>query len=149
MVVNDERNLGLKESAWVNYKNAICVELCLKLWFGSQSIKTGIFIILLIQDGFKGDSPDNHLVNSFKSSRTQMFFIIGIFQKFRNRKHLYWSLFLTKLNISVFLSIFQNFWEQLFFSLRISRYSEKVVEKRWRRKAIKKRYIFQANTKSL
>ena len=59
-----------------------------------------------------------------------MFFIIGIFQKFRNRKHLYWSLFLTKLNTSVFLSIFQNFWEQLFFSLRISRYSEKVVEKR-------------------
>ena len=37
----------------------------------------------MIQDGFENDCPDNHFV---KSVQKQMFFIIGVSQKFCNRK---------------------------------------------------------------
>ena len=42
------QNLGSKESVAVKFKEGICSELCLMLWFE----------ILLSQDGFESDSPE-------------------------------------------------------------------------------------------
>ena len=37
VTVNDEvRNLGLKESVGVKFKEGICAKFCLKLWFESD-----------------------------------------------------------------------------------------------------------------
>ena len=44
-------NLRSKESAGVKFKDGICVELCLKLWYESD----WYFVILLSQDGFESD----------------------------------------------------------------------------------------------
>ena len=44
------KNLGLKESLGVKFKDAICAELCLKL-------RLEMFIILLSQDG-ESDCPE-------------------------------------------------------------------------------------------
>ena len=48
------RNLGSKESARVKSKAGICAKLCLR----SGLKATGIFVILLSQDGFESDSPE-------------------------------------------------------------------------------------------
>ena len=48
------KNLGSKESVRVKYKDRICSKLYLK----SGLKATGIFVILLRQDGFESDCPE-------------------------------------------------------------------------------------------
>ena len=48
------QNLGSKGSLWVKFKNGICAELCLKLWFESDYL----FVILLSQDDFENNCPE-------------------------------------------------------------------------------------------
>ena len=48
------RNLGSSESVVVKFKEGICTEMRLKLWFETD----GIFVILLSQDSFENDCPE-------------------------------------------------------------------------------------------
>ena len=47
-------NLGSKENVGVKYKDGMCAELCLKLWFE----RDWYFVILLSQDGFESHCPE-------------------------------------------------------------------------------------------
>ena len=63
---------------------------------------TGIFVILPSQDGFKSGCPETEFqlitfLSQLRSSRTQMFFKLGVLKNSAIVKHLCWSLFLKKL----------------------------------------------------
>ena len=45
------RNLGSKETLGLKFKDGVCAEFYLKLWFESN------FVILLRQDGFESNFP--------------------------------------------------------------------------------------------
>ena len=47
-------NLGSKGSVGIKYKDDICAKFCLN----SGLKATGIFVILLSQDGFENDCPE-------------------------------------------------------------------------------------------
>ena len=82
------QNLGSKESVGDNYKDGICAESCLKLWYEKESVgvkykdgicaewclkpwymkATGIFVILVSQDGFESDCPETKFQTATSSS---------------------------------------------------------------------------------
>ena len=79
------RNLGLEESVKVKYKDGICAELCLKLWFKSAwyfcNIESGWFWKRLSRNKV----PKNHFVKVQKQ-RYAYSFQNRCSWNFRNRK---------------------------------------------------------------
>ena len=57
------QNLGVKESLGVEFKDGICAELCLKLWF--QSNWYFCILLLLSRDGFEIDCTEIKLQKIF------------------------------------------------------------------------------------
>ena len=53
--------VGSKENLGVKFKDGICAELCLK----SGLKATGIFVILLSQDGFESECPETKFQTIF------------------------------------------------------------------------------------
>ena len=51
------QSLGSKESLGVNFKDGICAS-CI---YSSGMKTTGVFVILLSQDGFESDCPDRKI----------------------------------------------------------------------------------------
>ena len=72
--------------------------MCLELWF-----ECGWYFCNITESGSfrkrltRNKVPTNHFLRQLRSSRTQMFFKIGVLKNFATVKHLCWSLLLIKL----------------------------------------------------
>ena len=60
-VNNNRRNLGSQESVGVKFKEGICAEFCLKLWFENDLYFCNI---TLSQDGFESDCSEKKVLNN-------------------------------------------------------------------------------------
>ena len=63
------RNLGSKENLAIKFKDGICADLCLNLWFESDIV---IFVILMSHYGFETDCPERKFQTITSSSQIDL-----------------------------------------------------------------------------
>ena len=89
---------------------------------------SGIFAILLSQDGFQSNYPETKFqtitfYSQFRRSHNQISFNIGVLKDFATRKHMCCRILLTSKKDSstgVFLWILWNFYEKLFYRTSVA-----------------------------
>ena len=93
------QNPGSKESLEVKFNDGQCTRLCLKLWFESRCYFCNITESRWFWKQLSGNKfPDNHFVKSVQKQPYANVLQNRYFTKILNQeKHLYWSLFLIKL----------------------------------------------------
>ena len=115
-------NLGSKETVGVKFKESICTELCLKLWFQSDwyfcnITNSGWFLKATVQK----ECPNNHFLNSLQKQPYTDVLENRCFSKFRNihrKTYVFYNrpapLFKRDFNTDVSLRILRNFYKQPF-----------------------------------